>query len=293
MSLSGVISSPYQRKLFIFTSSLIISVSIIVSWVLYYITPETRGWNIIIDFLVAIVASATFALVSAMYIAFFFRDPFEIASAVKILPQDIDQTLIQMAQKATDYKLFVRTGRHFRAEILPVLIKSAERSRRPVRIEVILLDFRADEICERYANYRKNASFDGSLWTKKYVQKEILATIMSLIDAASTHNSLVSVNLYLSRRLSTFRIDGSSDEIIITREDPKDIASRYRRDDSDYSAFLSEFAWIRDEAVKMKAGNGKSSLPTTVADMFDGCQLVEALSAEAADAKSERSPYAR
>jgi hypothetical protein len=293
MSISGIISSHHQRRLFLLASILIIIVSCIIIWGLYYLTEDTRGWNLIINFLVAIAASAIFALASALYLVFFFKDPFEIASASKLLPQDIARALVRMANNTSDYKIFVRTGRHFRADILPVLIKSAMRSRSPVQIEAVLLDFRNDDLCERYATYRKNASFDARLWTKEYVQKEVLATILTLIDAAANYSSLVKVNLYLSNRLSTFRIDGSSDEIIVTREDPKDTASRYRRDDSDYSAFLSEFNWTRDAAMKVRAGTGSSSLPSTVEEMFDGSPLVAALAIKAANAKSEPSPYAR
>jgi hypothetical protein len=293
MSLPGIMSSPYQRNLLLLASILIILLFSVVVVILWYVTPETRGWNLVIDFLVAIVASAIFALASALYLAFFFKDPFELASASKLLPQDIGQALLKIAENASDYRLFVRTGRHFRADILPVLIRSAMRSRRHVRIEAVLLDFRDDDLCEKYATYRKNASFDAKLWTKEYVQKEVLATILKLIDAAADHSSLISIDLYLSKRLSTFRIDGSSDEIIVTREDPKDTASRYCRVDNDYAAFLNEFNWTRDAAFKVKEGTGTASLPAALEKMLDESPLVARLAAEAAKAKSGPSPYAR
>lgn len=267
--------------------------SCLLLWILYYFSGDTRGWNLLINFLVAIVASGVFALTSALYITYFFVDPFEVASATKLLPEDIGQALIDMAGRATDYKLFVRTGRHFRAEILPVLIKNATQTRRPIRIEAVLLDFRDDDLCQKYATYRENASFDGKLWTKEYVQKEVLATILKLMDATRNRSSLINVALYLSARLSTFRIDGSSDEFIVTREDPKDMASRYLRSHNDYSAFLNEFNWARESAEKVKSGTGGSSLPATIEEMFDASPLVASLGADARTATSERSPYAR
>lgn len=293
MSLSGVMSSPSQKRSFLLASILIIVISCILVWVLYYFTSDTRGWNLLINFLVAIVAAGIFALTAALYIAYFFVDPFEVASAIKLLPQDIAQALTGMAENAADYKLFVRTGRHFRAEILPLLIKNAKKSRRQIRIEAVLLDFRDDNICQRYATYRENSSFDSKLWTKEYVQKEVLATILKLVDAATNHSSLIRVDLYLSTRLSTFRIDGSSDEVVVTREDPKDKASRYRRADSDYSAFMNEFNWARDAAFKVKEGTGGASLPATLEEMFDNSPLVAKFADEAAKATFEPSPYAR
>jgi len=172
MSLAGVLSSRYQRKLLLLASFLIILLFLALTAFFWYMTPETRGWGIIIDFLVAIVASSVFALLSALYITYFFKDPFELDQARKILPQDIGGSLLSIANNASDYKIFVRTGRHFRAEILPALIRSAKKSRRHVRIEAVLLDIRDDSICEKYATYRKVASFDAELWTKEHVQKD-------------------------------------------------------------------------------------------------------------------------
>lgn len=293
MSLSGVMSSPYQRKFFLFSSILIIIVSCFIVWILYWFTLDTRGWNLLISVLVSIVTSAIFSLGSALYLAFFFEDPFELASAQELLPQDVGQALRQIAENTADYKLFVRTGRHFRAEILPVLVNSAIKSRRPVQIEVVLLNFRNDALCEKYAAYRKSTSFDAKVWTTEYVQQEVLATISRLIDTVVTHSSLVKVDLYLSDRLSIFRIDGSSDELIVTREDPKDTASRYRRDDRTYSAFLTEFNWTRDDAIKVRPGSNGLSLPTTLEEMLDGSSLLATVGAGAAKAKTAPSPYAR
>ena len=86
-----------------------------------------------------------------------------------------------------------------------------------MRIEVILLDFRNQSMCRRYAEYRK--------YDTEYVQHEILATILMLIEA-STLTPLG------DRTLPQFPVvylpgsNGSSDEVIITREDAVDYAAR-------------------------------------------------------------------
>ena len=171
--------------------------------------PDTRGWNLVISVLVALNSSAVFAITAFLYVKYFFDDPYEASLANKLLPQDIGQALTEMADSAWEYKIFVRTGRHFRAEVLPVLTKNAIAHRRQVTIDAILLDFRNDDICDKYASYRKSSSFDRNNWTRKYVQKEIMATILKLLEAAHDHSSLIRFNLYLSTRLSTFRFDGS------------------------------------------------------------------------------------
>ena len=222
MTLYGIFSSPRQMKRFLLTSSTVILLSICCIFFIYFFTPDTRGWNLVLDVFAGLLASAIFVIVASLYLKNFFEDPYETALATKLLPRDIGPALSEMADNATEYKLFVRTGRYFRAAILPLLVNAATKSRKRVTIDAILLDFRRDSLCERYALYRASSSFDQSKWSTEYVQKEILATILKLIQAASKHPSFLRVNLYLSNRLSTFRIDGSQDQIVVTREDPKD-----------------------------------------------------------------------
>jgi len=219
-------------------------------------------------------------------------DPNDIAAKSILLPEDIGQALRSIAMEATDYKIFVRTGRHFRAEILPLLVKQAREIRRPIRVEVVLLDIRDEDVCERYANYRKTSSFDRHLWETCYVKREILATILALIRASRENRGLIDAHLFLSRRLSTFRIEGSADEILVTREDPKDTAARYHRTHRDFAAFVTEFSWIRDEAFRVvKEDTGV--LPDKLLAMFGKDTEFLSLEASAAQASNSPSPYVR
>ena len=94
-----------------------------------------------------------------------------------------------------------------------------------------------------------------------------MSTILKLIDA-SVATSFVDVDLYLSKRLSTFRLDGTTDEIIITREDRSDYGSRYNRSEPYFAAFVNEFSWVKAEAFHVKRSPGRTALPPTLRDMF-------------------------
>jgi len=100
-----------------------------------YLAPSTPIWTAVNNILVSVVTSGVFALVSAFYISYFFIDPNDIALTSTLLPEDIGQALERIATNATDYKIFVRTGRHFRAEVLPMLVKRARENRHPIRVE--------------------------------------------------------------------------------------------------------------------------------------------------------------
>jgi hypothetical protein len=292
MSLAGIFSSASQRRIFLLTTVLLIILGLVLIWSIYYLLPDTRGWNTLLNILISVEASAVFAFASAWFLSYFFVDPSEIAARLVLLPQDIGQALRDVAADAPDYKIYVRTGRHFRAEILPLLIAKAARDRQPTNIEVVLLDFRDVEICEKYAAYRKMASFDRHLWDTAYVQKEVMATILALSAAANEHASLLHIDLFLSSRLSTFRIEGSSQDLVVTREDPKDLAARYSRSDRDHAAFLTEFMWVREAAKPVRKGT-EGSLPATLFEMFGKLDVISELEGPARHALGAKSPYAR
>ena len=293
MSLHGIFSSPSQRRKFLLTSSLIILVSLFLVFLIYFFSPDARGWNLLLDVLVGLLASAIFVIIAALYVKYFFEDPHDIAFASKLLPVDIGPALIEMAMNASEYKLFVRTGRHFRADILPILVANATKARRRIEIQVILLDFRNDNVCEKYALYRRSSSSDGIPWSRKYVQKEILATILKLLQASHDHPTFIGMNLYLTTRLSTFRFDGSQEQFIVTREDPKDIASRYRSSDAEFTAYLNEFHWSREEACIIEIGETKETPIDKLQAMFGDNEIITELKEQAVTAMENRSPYAR
>lgn len=292
MTLSGILSSPSQRRSFLLASGAVLLIFIMVTLAISYFAPNSPVWNVLNNLFISVVASGIFALVSGLYISYFFIDPSDISAESTLLPEDIDQALQRIATRAVDYKIFVRTGRHFRAEVLPLLIKQARKTRRPIRVEVILLDFRDIGICERYSNYRQISSFDRQLWDTSYVQKEVLATIIALIDASQSNFGLIDIHLFLSKRLSTFRIEGSSDEILVTREDPKDLAARYSRTHRDFAAFVTEFSWIRDDSYQITK-HGSGALPATLQEMFGESSDIARLEAQAEKASSSPSPYVR
>lgn len=291
MNLSGIFSSPTQRKRFLLATVTVIASCLSFTFYIATSATITPAWSWLNNILISIVASAAFAIISAWYLSYFFVDPTENDAAVTLLPQDIEQSLVKIATSATEYKIFVRTGRHFRSEILPILVKQAKKLRRPIRLEVILLDCRDGKICEEYASFRASSSSSSKTWNKTFVQKEILATILVILETLQTSRSFVHIELFLSKRLSVFRIEGSADEILVTREDPKDFAHRYVRTHRDFGGYLAEFGWIRKEASSIELNN--VAKVATVQDIFNGHSDVLQLENSARKIMTAPSPYAR
>jgi hypothetical protein len=291
MSVTGVMSSPSQRRLLlVIWVALIVGLGLAVLLV-FFLTADSRGPNLILNFLLAFETSAIFALTATIFLSYYFKDPFGIEKSAVLLPQDIGRSLDALAQSGANYKIFVRTGRHFRASILPTLVRAATKNRSPVRVEVVLLDIRNETICDRYVDYRRAASFDKNQWDLSYLRVEILATVICLVQAVKDSGNLLDVDLRLSKRLSIYRIDGNDDEIIVTREDPKDLAFRYQRPNPHFFAFSQEFSWVKQEASKVPTvcdeGTPLAVLQTVLGDISQFSELIE----DAVQATLKSSPY--
>lgn len=291
MTLSGILSSPSQKRIFLFTSLIVLTISIFGVFLIAILAPSTPIWSAFSSLLISVVASGAFALMSGLYLTYLFVDPNDLATKSAVLPQDIGTTLERMASNATNYSIFVRTGRHFRSSILPILVKQARHSRSKMHIRVALLDLRDEAACNRYANFRRASSFDQKLWSIEYVRTEVLATILALIKASLETPDLIKIEIFLTKRLSTFRIEGTADELLVTREDPKDNAMRYKRRDRDYSAFSTELDWICDDAFRVENQND-GTLPSAIASIFDDEAIIR-LETTATSSLASPSPYVR
>jgi len=100
MTLSGILSSPSQKRSFLLASCVVLFISIVATLAISYFAPNTPVWNAINNLFISVVASGVFALVSGLYISYFFIDPNDIATKSTLLPEDIGQALHAIATKA-------------------------------------------------------------------------------------------------------------------------------------------------------------------------------------------------
>ncbi|MDI1330878.1 hypothetical protein [Pseudomonas sp.] len=292
MSLQGIFKSRSQRRLFLWFAGLLVMVCFAATFAIAGLTSEPKWvWQTLNDFLGAMVASGAFAIFSVLFIEIFL-DPDAAHDKIVVVPQDIEYQLLRVAAEAKDYRIYVRTGRYFRSKVLPKLIEQAKSNRRPINVEVILLDFRNECVCTQYVHFRKDSSFDSHLWSTDSVRAEILATALALAKAALDNPTLFHASLHFSTRLSIFRIEGSSDEILVTREDPKDFAYKFHHSHSDHAAYMTEFRWIKDIAtpINLPKAYPEGSLLT---EMFGQNVITPQMDAAALVALNGKSPYGR
>lgn len=256
-----------------------------------WFSSDISGWATTVSVLTSVIASVIFSALSAMLLRYYFVDTEHAETSARVIPQDISTTLRRIAEDSDSYSIYVRTGRHFRAEILPQLVRNAVAKSRTLSLEIILLDFRNIKTCTRYAEYRANASFDRDKWNCRYVQEEIVATILKVNELAIENRAIMKVSLYLTSRLSFFRIEGSPQEILVTREDPKDMAAYYPRNDSYHVAFMRELEWVKidDSTERMDLNFDAAQFRET----FREVESIEDVLEGAASKIGNASPYVR
>lgn len=187
-------------------------------------------------------------------------------------PEDLEFKIIEPTKIAdeltkgrdkTDFWFFTGgTGIFTRAVTLPQLAKQARKSNKPIEIKLQILDPTNDDICEKYANYRRGlntASNNRGLWTKEYVRNHSIATIVKSA-IISSHEPLVEIEIGLKGSFSLFRLDLSSTSVIVTKEDPREVAFIFYRSSSSFNSYFHEFKETMKQTVLVKKYNTSVSL---------------------------------
>lgn len=123
------------------------------------------------------------------------------------------------ASNATIWFHHGQIGRWVRENALPNLVLRSTQSSEPLRLIVILLDPRVDEICKAHADRRNSRRRKESTdFTAEHIKCEIAATVLSLAKATAMYPNF-KANVYVSKLDLPFRIDLCDDYGYITHED--------------------------------------------------------------------------
>lgn len=87
MTLSGILSSPSQRRSFLLATGGVLALAVIAVLAISYFAPDKPVWNALNNLFISVVASGVFAIVSALYVTYFFVDPNDLRCAIDIAPR--------------------------------------------------------------------------------------------------------------------------------------------------------------------------------------------------------------
>lgn len=135
------------------------------------------------------------------------------------------------------------TGTYLRAVTLKQCVENARRAKRPVRMQVEIIDPTNELLCHEYAQYRSSLNpgpdRTGEAWTKERTRKESFATILAACWYRQRFTFL-RIEVGLSKVMTTFRWDLSSQWVIMTQEDPAAPSMLFDKGRPHYRAYSRE-----------------------------------------------------
>jgi hypothetical protein len=135
------------------------------------------------------------------------------------------------------------TGTYLRAVTLKECVENARRAKRPVRMQVEIIDPTDELLCHEYAQYRTSLTpgpdRTGESWTTERTRKEAFATVLAACWYRQRFTFL-RIEVGLSRVMTTFRWDASSQWVIMTQEDPAAPAMLFEKGKPHYRAYSRE-----------------------------------------------------
>ncbi|MFC4150155.1 hypothetical protein ACFO0M_28200 [Micromonospora mangrovi] len=181
------------------------------------------------------------------------REAIDSVSMVRVLSgTEVGQALAD-ARRHTDRWAFKGgTGTFTRAVTLPECLEQARRRNATLRFDIEIIDPTDEEVCERYARFRRSLAPDapGERWTVDRTRKESFATVL----AACWHlqrSGLLTIDVRLATRMTTFRYDLSSSCVVITQENPQTPALRIDRKELYYNRYNIELQYSREQSRRV------------------------------------------
>ncbi|MFR9776403.1 hypothetical protein ACL02O_10140 [Micromonospora sp. MS34] len=181
------------------------------------------------------------------------REAIDSVSMVRVLHgSEVGQALAEARRLTDRWNFKGGTGTYTRAVTLPECLEHARRRNATLHVAVEIIDPTDEEVCERYARFRRSLAPDGpgERWTVDRTRKESYATVL----AACWHlqrSGLLTIDVRLSAQMTTFRYDLSSSCVIITQENPQTPALRIDRKELYYNRFNIELQYSREQSRRV------------------------------------------
>lgn len=241
-----ILGNPKIRRLFYVLFILVLGVLIVIKYFFHGVDYVDSIVNDLIASIFTTVLIGSFA---------FYVFPRTEDLDFKIVEPTRIQVELSKGRISTDFWYFTGgTGIFTRAVTLPELAKQARLANKPIEIKLQIIDPLNIDICLKYAEYRRGlntASNQPQLWNFRYVRNQSFATIVKSI-IISSQEPLIDISIRLKNHFSLFRVDASSSSVIVTKEDPREVAFVFYRNSTSFNSYCHEFKETNKQAKPVK-----------------------------------------
>jgi hypothetical protein len=278
MAIPDILTKRHNRRTFY--ALVLLSASLLVL-VRYFVLPTVDP--LLSLSLTSLAARIVEALFASLIITFalgwfvFWMTP-EVMSRAQvevIEPRAIGTLLERALLQSSTWAYKGNAGRFLRTMTLPQMARGARNASLPRQVTALILDPTDEDACGGYSNYRRSllsAKSDGTEWTADRVRRELYATILA-VAVIQRREPLLQINLGLINRFSSFRLDLSSDYVLITKEDAFAPAIRCDKDTYFYDSYLHEIQLALRQArpvtFLVEPPDLTTAVPSEVEKFFD------------------------
>lgn len=167
----------------------------------------------------------------------------ETTAARQLNGAEVGQELAEARRHSEQWIFKGGTGTYLRAVTLKECVENARREKRPLRMQLEIIDPTDEALCKAYAQFRSSLApgpdGTGEAWTFERTRKEAFATILASCWYRQRFPFLT-IDVGLSKVMATLRWDLSSRCMIMTQEDPAGPALMFDKDKAYYRAYSRE-----------------------------------------------------
>lgn len=245
-SVAGVLGSRYTRRRFFLISSVAIVLLIVVDG----LSAHFLSVGALREALIAVfsAAAANLATIMLIYGVWLWVTPNAMrhVGLLEVRSREIRERIEQLAAGADEYWFLGRSGRYFRAVVLPTLSSAAQRDRRRIHIRIVLPNPDHERNTQLYCHMMLGLQEEA---TENTLHTNVLATIVSAVHA-SRLNPYLRIDIALSASVPVLRYDISNGGALVTR-DAKHLPAIYADGGSQFHEMFRD-------AVENEFSQGKS-----------------------------------
>lgn len=210
------LSSEYARKRFFWFFIIFITVTFVISVLVYFYFPAGPYKDIIYSFFTQITTSLSIIWIFYLFYWYFLGDIFLDKKITVILPHEIQKRVDSLGKSTNEYLFWGRSGSYFRSVMLEKLASGCRTTGNQTDVKLVLPNPKNPKIIERYAEL---VSDFGESANANTLLINVLSTCITCAIAHST-NSKLRIEIYISQFLPAFRVDQSITGSIMTQDNP-------------------------------------------------------------------------
>lgn len=249
MKIEDLKNSPYKFKVFL---SLSIVGLVILLFINFYILPTYMGTNPSLkDTTFSVINNITALILSslgAILFLYYFTPKVMNETDIKIImPSDLKNYLNYILNNTKSYSYLGHTARWTRSTTLPKLYSIAKAENDTKIVNIVIINPNKDKLLNYYKDFGHGQRSKGNkIKEAKDVQKELLTTI--LICYLFNKKDFFQIKLYLSSKISLFRIDMSEDSAIMTKPYPLEPGVMFYKKTFFYKSYAEEIKIAQEQS---------------------------------------------